>query len=628
MSLIFLLSALVLGVTLVRRIPFPLYAFEAAAMAVVIGLLSWTWLAFLAVIVLPYDVALPIVVTLSAVLTLVLWRGGHTPEWQPLEGGRRAWAVWGVATAATTAMFGRLFWTHSLPRDAEGLWTAGSTWADYGAHTAFITHLNTTASLPSDLSIAAGEKITYPFLIDLLTAIYLQGGWSLHPSLFWPGVLLALAGTQLLITVGLRLFKRISVGIGGMVLALTMGSAAGAWTAWTDWRESGKGLFSFLGEVPMDYSAVDAVNAHVTNMVADAFLPQRAILFGIAVGLIVLIFLHAAREREDTRLLWPAAVLVGLMPMTHAHTFIVGGALLATVAFEAAWRTRAFPKAHAAPIALALVLAAPQLLWQQTANGRGTGGQVRLGWMVSDGESIFHFWWVNFGVLGLMLLVIPIAMRRHRQLIWLLPMLAILVVAHLYQFQPFEYDNLKLISWALLVAGFFVAYLVSELFRRHRAWLALIVPLGVLVIAPGALAITREFQLRYQFASPADIALADWVGANTPPDSVFASDDRPNNPVSTLAGRTLISAYRGWLFSYNIPTEEREAANKAAFAGRFDDPGLKRYSADYLIVSTNMDPAWGVDEKALAAKTPIWSNDVWRVYSITGAHAPPPPPPA
>ena len=100
MALIFLLSALALGATLVRRIPFLLYRFEAVAMAVVLGLLGWTWIAFLAVLVLPYDVALPLTVTISAVLILVLWRGGRTPAWAPLEGGRRAWAVWGRSKAA------------------------------------------------------------------------------------------------------------------------------------------------------------------------------------------------------------------------------------------------------------------------------------------------------------------------------------------------------------------------------------------------------------------------------------------------------------------------------------------------------------------------------------------------
>lgn len=570
MGLIYLVSALVLGATLVRRIPMAMYRFEAVAFAVVLGLLAWMWIAFITALVLPYDVSLPLTIVISAVATVALWPGGNGPERRALEGGRPAWLVWGAATVLTGIGLIRLFWTHSLVRDAEGIWTGGATWGDYGAHASYISHMAAASRLPSDLPIAAGEKITYPFLIDFLSAMYTTGGMSLHNSLFFPGVLLALAICQLLMAVGLRLFGRLSVGVGGMVLTLTMGSAAGAWAAWGDWRESGQGLGAFLGKLPMDYSQVADSNANVTNMVADAFLPQRAILFGIAVGLIILILLHDARERDQRWQLWTVAVLIGLLPMTHAHTFLVGMALLTTVAAEAAWRHRAIPKAYLGPLGLALLLAAPQLIWQQAANGRGTGGRFRLGWMVQSGESVLGYYWANFGLFGLAFLAVPFVLRRHRQLIWFLPMVAIFAVAQIYAFQPFEYDNLKLISWAFVIGGFFVAYLASELVRRHRAWLAAVIPAALLIITPGALSITREFQLRDQFASPADIELADWVAKNTPVDAVFASTDRSNNPVATLAGRRLVLGYRGWLYSYNIPyaTERRPCAPRSPGSSR------------------------------------------------------------
>lgn len=618
MALIYLLSGLLLGVAVTRRIRFTLYPFEAAAIAVTLGLVLWVWLAFLASLVMPYDLGLPIVVTACAAASIALWPGGRTPQWRPLEGGRGAWIVWGVASAATTGLLARMFWTHSLVRDEQGLWTAGPSWADYGVHAALINHIASATSLPSDLPIAAGEKLTYPFLVDLLSAFYVQGGMSLHDALFWPGVLLAIAICQLLISTGLRLFERISVGVGGLVLALTIGSAAGAWTAWSDWRESGKGLFAFLGELPMDYSQVGEAHANITNLVADALLPQRAILAGLAVGLIALTFLVVARKEDNTRLIWPAALLIGLMPMTHAHTFIVGMAWLAALAAEAAWRTRTVPKAHLWPIGGALLLAAPQLLWQQLANGNGTGGRFRLWWMWEEGQSLPGFYWANFGLFGVALIATAIWMRRDRRALWLWPMLLILLVSQIYAFQPFEYDNTKLITWTYIVGGFYIAYLASELVRRHRAWLALVVPVAILIVTPGSLSILHETQLRYQFATPDDLALADWVRKNTKPDAVFATTDRPNNPVSALAGRPIIMGYRGWLFSYNIPYDQREATIKAALAGRFNDPLLDKYDAKYLLVGASEDPsAWPIDEAALqTVPPPVFTNDAWRVYQL------------
>jgi hypothetical protein len=55
---------------------------------------------------------------------------------------------------------------------------------------------------------------------------------------------------------------------------------------------------------------------------------------------------------------------------------------------------------------------------------------------------------------------------------------------------------------------------------------------------PGLLSITHEFQMRYQFASNADVALADWVRANTAPEAVFITTDRPNQPIATHGGRS------------------------------------------------------------------------------------------
>ncbi len=615
MALIHLLSALVLGVALVRRAPFPLYRFEAVAAAVVVGLLGWIWLAFVLLLALPYDVALPLVVVAALAVAVALWRG-PTAGVRPLEGGRSAWVVWGAATTVTSALVARLFWTHSLPREADGIWSVGATWADFGLHSTLVTDFAAGSGLTGDLPIASGERLTYPLLVDLLSGIYLQGGMSLHASLFWPGVLLALAICQLLISVGLRLFGQVWVGVGGLWLALTCGSFAGVGAAWGDWRASGLGLGEFLTDLPADYSQDAESNANLTNLLVDAIIPQRSILLGLGVGLVVWTLLIVARDRGDAVLLWPAAALVGLLPMAHPHTFVVMVALFSTVVVEAAWRARAIPWAHLSPISLIAALALPQLIWQQVANSNGTGGRVRLFWQLQEGESLPAYWWANFGLMGLALLAAPLLLRRDPRVLWMLPMLGVWVLTQVYAFQPFEYDNLKLIYWVYVVGGFFIAHLAVELVRRVPLALALVLPVAAVVAVPGVLAITRDLTTRYLFAGPADIELADWARANTSPDAVFAAADRPNVPVATLAGRSLVMGYRGWLYNFNLPYAEREEAVRAALAGRFDDPGLERFGADYVLVSFAEDPYWGTDYDALAAQPVVWSNSTWSVYAV------------
>lgn len=201
-----------------------------------IGLFGWTWLAFLAALVLPYNLAVPLTVGFSAIASVTLWypRRRARPQWRALEGGWSGWILWGVASLATTALLGRLFWTHSLLPDQTGVYSAGSTWADFGLHAAIISHLAEFDRMPLDLPVASGASMTYPFLVDLLSALYLRDGWSLHLSLFLPGLLLALAICQLLLSFSLRLFGHVGAAVGSLALVLLTGSAVGLPVAYSN----------------------------------------------------------------------------------------------------------------------------------------------------------------------------------------------------------------------------------------------------------------------------------------------------------------------------------------------------------------------------------------------------------
>jgi len=619
-ALILFLSALLLGAAIVWWLQLPLYPFEAAALTIVLGLFSWTWLAFLACLVLPYRFAIPLTVGLSAGACVLVWKRGR-PRWRPLEGGRPGWILWGVASLGTTALLGTLFWTHSLPSDRTGVYTAGATWGDFGLHASIISHLAVFDRMPMDLPVASGTRMTYPFLVDFLSALYLRDGWSLHLSLFLPAVLLALAICQLLLSFSLRLFGHVGAAVIGLALFLAIGSAAGLPVAFADWRHSGKALPDFLSNLPLDYTVLSAENGNVTNLVTDALLPERSFLFGFGVAFSVLILLHAARRTDERRYLLLGGALIGLLPMAHPHSFIACGAVLFTFTVEAALRQRKVPWSHLAAAVIALGVAAPQLAWQQLANGGGTGGGFRLGWMVGNGESIWAFWWTNFGLMGIWFVALPFLLLRpdwRHYLVWYLPFLAILVATQVYTFQVSEYNNLKLIYYVYLMAGLFAGFFAVQMYRASRRSIVALLPAALLVAIPGALSITHEFQMRYQFADDADVALASWVRANTAPDDVFIGTDRPAEPVATLAGRPIVMGYRGWLYSYNLPYADREAAISAALQGRIDDPMVRRFEPDYLVVGVNEDKSWTVDRNRLASLPVAYHNAEWTVYRLVG----------
>ena len=252
MALILLASAVLLGAAAVRWLRLPCYPFETAALAVVLGLFSWTWLAFLLALLFPYRVAVPATVLAAALLSLALWlpTRGVRIEWRPLEGGRRGWLLWGAGAAVTTAVLGRLFWTHSLVTEPTGVYSAGSTWADFGLHASIVTHLAAPERMPLDLPVASGAHLTYPFLVDLLSALLVRGGWGLHASFFVPGLLLALAICQLVLGFSLRVFGSAAAAVAGLTLVLLTGTAAGTWTAWGTGGPAGRACRSSCPTCP------------------------------------------------------------------------------------------------------------------------------------------------------------------------------------------------------------------------------------------------------------------------------------------------------------------------------------------------------------------------------------------
>jgi hypothetical protein len=54
----------------------------------------------------------------------------------------------------------------------------------------------------------------------------------------------------------------------------------------------------------------------------------------------------------------------------------------------------------------------------------------------------------------------------------------------------------------------------------------------------------------YSTATVDDVRLAAQVAAVTPSNAIFLTEGKPNDPVLTLAGRTAVMGYYGWLWSY------------------------------------------------------------------------------
>lgn len=198
------------------------------------------------------------------------------------------------------------------------------------------------------------------------------------------------------------------------------------------------------------------------------------------------------------------------------------------------------------------------------------------------------FWLANTGIFPLLALALVILRRvpsrvrdelRDLELIrfwapfWLLFLIGNVIVT-----QPWNWDNTKLLDYWYVGAAIPIAWLLCA--WGSRGWWRVPATLGVLSLVLSGLlsmdmALIGQSSLSQVPTAPAHLALAGRqeelvaraVLRHTAPTAIFLTEGQPTEPVSILAGRTVVLAYDGWLWSYGQPLRQRVQAVEAIYAG-------------------------------------------------------------
>ena len=109
----------------------------------------------------------------------------------------------------------------------------------------------------------------------------------------------------------------------------------------------------------------------------------------------------------------------------------------------------------------------------------------------------------------------------------------------------------------------------------------------------------------YTSATAADVRVAAQVAASTPSNAVFLTEGKPNDPVLTLAGRTAVMGYYGWLWSYGTdfgsrPQDVRTMLEGCRTQTRAGCPVfglLRQYGVDYVEIDDRIGDAGIFDSR-------------------------------
>lgn len=600
---------------------------ERLAVGSVIGLAGVAWVGYLSGLVfgpgrVAGRVAEAVVLGLLGVVAVRVWKQKEK-GWSRLAWPGVAWH--GVAYYAGWAVLLGVIFGRVAEEVNEGILTApANNFGDLGFHMSVISWFEYGGALPPENPIFAGLPLTYPFLIDYLTAMLLERGASLRAGFGVAGWILGLSlvviieGLATRLT-GSRLAGRLAPVIfifsGGLGFVRFFGEVK-AFLA--DPVAVKSGLIWFLGHLPASYSINNTLTVggaeialRYGNVVTTMLVPQRSMLFGLPmVGAIVGLW-HLALTSGETgmrrRGMLAAGVLAGMLPMLHAHGFFAVG--LGCGVLMLVWRVREWLWF----VVPAGILAGPQALWLSRTGVRSTLFRPHLWWEAGDSAPLL-FWLVNNGVfIGVLVVVLVVALLRWREMArFVLPFQVWFVVPNLVMLAPWAWDNIKvLVFWALVSSGVValgVAWLAvsRRVLVRMAGWVLLagLVLTGVIDVVRGLSPVERV-----QIFSRGDMVVAQRIREGTPPGATILHAPIHNSPVA-LTGRRSLMGYAGHLWSHGIEWEQRDADLKAIFAfGSGAEELLERYGVDYVLIGPTEVAQCAANDEEFATRYPMVFNE-------------------
>ena len=552
---------------------------------------------------------------------------------------------------------GYLEYTHSIRLAADGSYHVGqSTYGDLSLHLAVTTSI-VGARFPLHNSLMLGATMAYPYLSDSIASSMLLLGLPLNTSMALTGTLMMTLTFTGYAVLCLQLCRRRGAAVlayfllflnGGLGFLYTIDATVEGYSVtsmWDNLRTVMQGYYQTPTNQP------DPHNLRWVNIICDMLVPQRGILGGwtMLMPCLNLLLPPLCRgRRHSLRALVLLGLFAGGMPLIHTHSYLalvlLSAGNCAYCVFTSHEKWPAFrPWLIYGVIAAALSL--PQLIAFTFVQATGSDHFLRLqfNWCNNRGNNglVDTYLWFYIKNIGLPYLLILLALCRrkpkgepmpadlHQHRLIACGAFVIYLVAEFILFQPNEYDNNKLLYvWFLLCLPMAADY-AAELFSRLKdlPGRRLIAAMFVFTcFASAGLTVARECVSDYHAYNPQDIATAEYIQQNTPPHSVFLTGNQHLNPVSSLAGRTILCSSDLYLYYHGFSTGER----RAEIAAFYEDPManldlLRKYQVQYIYVSAyeRADSQYDLNEQALEGMFPLVFESAGgynRIFEVPGGY--------
>lgn len=581
------------------------------------------------------------------------------------------WAFIYFLFYAAVAIVMWLVFSRAMFEKPDGIYTGVlNNYGDLPFHLSVITRFAFGQNFPPEDPTFAGARFTYPFVTDFVSAMFVRGGASLRDSLFVENYIVGVALVGVLHRFGQKLLRNRTAAILTPILVILNGGLGWA-MLFSDVNKTEGGVFQVLKHIPHSYTILPEVAEgwRWGNAVTSLLVPQRGFLLGIPLAVIVFTQWWTAsqgnaevkskkvkgkkEERRDkgvgparsmsggaasavgnsslftfsfllspsARRMLAAGVVAGLLPLVHAHSFIVVmgvGACLALINWRR-WRE------WLAFFVVASLIAGPQLLW--STHGSAVNTRAFIGWEFgwdNASENFFWFWLKNTG-LFIPLLIAALLWKHEEYLIsrkllfFFLPFTLCFIVPNMIKLAPWIWDNVKVLFYWWIVSAPLVALLLARLWEGNAWNRGVAASLFILLTLAGGLdvfaLVTRQGE--YQEFDRDGVTFAETIKQQTPPRAMILHAPIHNTPVF-LTGRRSLMGYPGHIWTHGIDFGQREADIRKIYSGSPDAADLlSKYGVDYVVIDPQEHSVMPVNTAFFSRYPEVVNIGEYHLYKIT-----------
>jgi len=525
-------------------------------------------------------------------------------------------------TAFALLIFAMVF-AHTILPKADGLYVGPGTYGDLALHLGVITGLAEQQTFPPDYFFFPGVRLAYPFLVNSLSSTLYLSGMPLRLTILIPSFFLVLAVVAGFFFLAREVLQKSSSAILAAFLFFFNGGFGFVYFM-NDLKNNPQNFLRLFQGTGMSPNNWGEKNLFIWNVISHILVPQRASLAGWAFLFFVLWMLYRSVTGKDTRLYLPAGIMAGLMPMIHTASYFILIAIALTWCAVYSFKTDNNKKYGFQWLAFwvpAILIALPQLfIWTFTSETSERVVRFHFNW-ANNADPWLWFWIKNAGIVFLLSLPAALASSRDR-LRFYSGAITVFLIAEFFVFTPYHADNNKMfLIWYACTAMIVADYLVL-IYQKMKGVRGRGILLGIVLffgIVSGALTVIHDFLCSWRLFSEQDMVTAEFVRKATPPDALFISSHFHNNPVHSLAGRSILCGYDGWTFSHGLDYGPRANDIKKMYtAPQHFKPLRDQYGVDYVIYSDRERKKYETGPEYFEDNFPkIYDHEGMAIYAVS-----------